>query len=107
MPVHFGSTLKQCKMLPGYDIPVSSTKSLQELACAAWQEPELLEEVLKVQGGHEGLGAMRFRDALSCAAAVRNPSPTKAASLPLQDLAHLDTLRALERTAELWGQVCE
>ena len=77
---------------------------------AAWpQEPELLEEVLKVQGGHEGLAILRFQDALAAAAAAaQGPAGGASRAGPMrgQTLAQADVLRLLERAAESWGQVC-
>lgn len=72
------------------------------------QEPELLEQVLKAQGGHEGLGDLYFRNALLQATASMTASSankTGSTTLRVHDLALSDTLRLLEHASDAWGQV--
>ena len=57
------------------------------------------------QGGHEGLGDLRFRETLSRAAAPAAGARPGSTALRPHDLALADTLRLLERTAEAWAQV--
>lgn len=85
-------------------------KTLLVVAAAA-QEPELLEEVLKAQGGHEGLASLRFKEALVTAAAAKAASSAGGtvgvrSSIRSLDLMQSDVLKLIDRSADSWGQVC-
>ncbi|KAK9786074.1 hypothetical protein WJX73_008313 [Symbiochloris irregularis] len=89
---------------------ISSTKPLARslfLAYCAKTEPELLEEVLKVQGGHEGLASLRFKEALATAAAAKAASAGTVGARTIRslDLMQADVLKLIERSADSWGQL--